>query len=739
MREVQQELKAVAAGVAWLVSGLAGAQTAPQPAPQPPAVAALDRVEVTAQRRVESVQDVGVAISVLSGDELAARGISSVNKLQNELPSLEIEPAFGSGQPQFRIRGIGFQDYGSNNASAVGLYVDEVAFGFPVQTQGLLFDLERVEVLRGPQGTLYGKNTTGGAINLISRKPTRNTEAGFSLSYGSHQAKSAQGFVSGALGESLRGRLSLATEQGGAWQSNRATGEKLGDKNIVAVRGQLELDLTRDLKAHLSLSHSTDKSDVTGLYLFTPRPNYGYPADTDRRKTGWGLAPDFAALVGVSPDAKPSRDNSATNLALTLNWELGDSRLTSITSHQKFDRRELGDWDGTALNHSDVHWKDKASITTQELRLASSKAAALNWVAGVYYAKETLDEDWHTDFRRDYGLITRTRYTQDGKTWAVFGQGDYQLSPGLKAVFGLRHEKERRSVRDFSTVFTNVPDSGLKGLSSALDSRNTSGKLGLEYQLERGQLIYASLSRGIKSGGITAHNTFDPAALGAFQPEKLNSLELGYKADLSRSLRLNAALFHYDYRNQQFQDVTTSNTGALVGKIVNIPRSSVDGGELELQWRPLAGLTLGQSLGYKHARFKEFKSVLLGDLSGHDQFLPKLSYGGSIAYAWSGQGYEFKLAGDYSYRSKYASWLNRLSVDGGNTYDIPAYWLANARVEIAKSGAPWQLTLAVQNLFDKHYDLTRNFFGNRPGTKDDLNVAAAGQPRSLSVTLGYNY
>ena len=729
---MMRKMKAVSAAIAALLAGMTTAQAAEEPV--------LNRVEVTAQRRLESVQDVGVAISVLSGDELAARGVTNVNKLQNELPSLEVEPAFGSGQPQFRIRGIGFQDYGANNASAVGIYVDEVAFSFPVQTQGLLFDLERVEVLRGPQGTLYGKNTTGGAINLLTRKPTKSTEGGFSLSYGSNNAKSAQGYISGALSDNLRGRFSAATEQGGAWQSNRLTGEKLGDKNITALRGQLELDVTRDFKANLTLTHNVDKSDVTGLYLFSKQVNYGYAADAERTKTGWGLASDFASLIGVDPRAKPSRDNSATNLALALNWDLGATKLTSVTSHQKFDRRELADWDGTELNHSDVFWKDKASITTQELRLASNKEAALNWVVGAYYAKEKLDEDWFTDFRYDYGLITRTKYTQDGETKALFAQGDYRLAPALKAVFGLRREKEDRSLRDFSTTFTNVPGSGLNGLSSALDSSNTSGKLGLEYQLAKDQLVYTSLSRGIKSGGITAHNTFDAAALEPFQPEKLNSLEAGYKADLSRSLRLNAAVFHYDYRNQQFQDVTTSNTGALVGKIVNIPKSSVDGGELELQWRPQAGLTIGQAIGYKHAKFKQFKSVLLGDLSGHDQFQPKLSYGGNVSQTWASGGFNLKLAGDYSYHSSYPSMLNLLSVDKGQSvYDNPSYWLANARLEVNKSDSLWHVTLSVQNLFDRKYDLTRNFFGNRPGTKDDINVAAAGLPRSYGLTVSYAY
>ncbi|PZP34444.1 MAG: TonB-dependent receptor [Roseateles depolymerans] len=725
---------AVSAAIAALIASLGNAQAAEV------SNTTLDRVEVTAQRRLESAQDVGVALSVLNGDELKARGVTDVNKLQQQVPSLEIEPAFGSGQPQFRIRGIGFQDYGANNASPVGVYLDEVGYAFPVQTQGLLFDLDRVEVLRGPQGTLYGKNTTAGAINLISKRPTKQTEYGLSLGAGSFGATQAQGYLSGSLSEALRGRVSVASERGGAWQTNRATGEKLGDKRIDAVRGQLELDVTPDLKAHLSLSHNQDRSDAQGLYLFTARPKAGEPADTSRRATGWGLAPDFAQSLGLAADARPGRDNRATNVALTLNWDLGATRLTSITAHQNFSRHELGDWDGTAVNHSDVYWQDKARITTQELRLASAPSNNFNWLAGVYYAKETLDEDWHTDFRKDYGLITRTRYGQDGKTWALFGQADQALAPGLKLVGGLRWEHERRSLHDFATSTTPVVAGlGVNGAAASLDGSHASGRLALEYQpAGPGQLFYGSVSRGIKSGGITAHNTFNTLALTPFQPEKLIAYEAGYKADLG-SLRLSAAIFHYDYRDQQFQDVTTSPTGALIGKIINISRSTLNGGEFELQWRPAAGLTLTQSLGWKDGKFKSFDSPLLGDLSGHHQFFPKLSYGGSASYAWSAAGWDWKLAGDYSYRSRAPSWLNRLNVDGGQIYDIPAYWLANARVELAPSNSPWQATLGVRNLFNRDYDLTRNFFGNRPSTADDLNVAAAGEPRSVTLTLSYTY
>ncbi len=729
-------------GVAALAGGAMGAQAADVAAAVPAAQATtLQTVVVTAQRRPESAQDVGVAISVLSGSELDARGVDSVNKLQNEVPSLEVEPAFGSGQAQFRIRGIGFQDYGSNNASPVSVYLDDVAFAFPVQTQGLLFDLDRVEVLRGPQGTLYGKNTTGGAINFLARKPTKEFEGWISAGYGSHNAATLQGVVSGSLSDSVRGRLSLASEEGGAWQHNRETGQKLGAKNILAGRGQLEIDATRDLKINLSANLSQDKSDVQGLYLFTARPHYGFAADTDHTATGWGLTSGFASLIGVAQTAKPHVDNRSASFNATVNWDLGAAKLTSISAYQDFHRQELGDWDGTSVNNSDVFWKDKARIFSQELRLASNRPGPLNWVAGAYYADERLDEDWYTDFTRDYGVITRTKYKQQGRTEALFGQADYALAPGLKGILGLRQEHETRGVHDFSTSTTPVAAfASVAGAHESLASNDTSGKIGLEYVPARGNLLYASISRGTKSGGITAHNTFNEFALTPFQPERLTSYEAGFKSDLSSSLRVNGAVFHYDYRDQQFQDVTTGPSGALIGKIINIPKSAVDGGEVELQWVPAAGLTIGQSVGYKHAVFKTFDSPLLGNLSGKDQFLPKLSYGGDVAYAWKAGEVFLKAAADYSYHDKYPSWLNLLNPDGGHVYDTSSYWLANARVEVSKAGSPWQVSLWVHNVFDKQYDLTRNFFGNRSGgTQDDLNVAAAGEGRAFGAVVTYAF
>ena len=200
----------------------------------------LTEVVVTAERKVESAQTVGIALSVVSGQDLADKAITRVVDLQNALPSLQVEPAFGGGQPQYRIRGVGFLDYTSNNASPIGVSVDDVAAALPIQTAGQLFDIDRIEVLRGPQGTLYGRNTTGGQINFITNRPTEETHAGFTAEYGSFNAVNAEGFVSGKIVDGLLGRLSVATEQGGDWQRNRETGQRLGNQDRIAGRGQLE-------------------------------------------------------------------------------------------------------------------------------------------------------------------------------------------------------------------------------------------------------------------------------------------------------------------------------------------------------------------------------------------------------------------------------------------------------------------------------------------------------------------
>ena len=254
----------------------------------------LPQMTVTAQRREEAAQNVGIALTPLTGRELSERSVVNANYIQRVVPSLEIVPAFGGGQPQFRLRGVGFSDYASNNSSTVGVYVDNVALPFPVQTQGPLFDLARVEVLRGPQGSLYGRNSTGGAVNFVSNRPTSDRHGSISMEAGSYGMINANGFVSGALSTAVRGRVAAVTQQFGGWQHNRITDVPLGDHNQTALRGQLEWDATSRMKFLAIANGQVDRSEGQGLYLFAPLASVGgngatIPADRIVSATGWGF------------------------------------------------------------------------------------------------------------------------------------------------------------------------------------------------------------------------------------------------------------------------------------------------------------------------------------------------------------------------------------------------------------------------------------------------------------------
>ncbi len=735
---MKQVLLGTALGVAGIIgTPLAGAQTAAAPAE----VEGLEKVVVTVQRRDETAQDVGIAVSVISGKTLAERGITNVNQLQNQTPALEVEPAFGSGQPEFRLRGVGFHDYASNNTSTVTVNVDEVAYGLPILTQGLLFDIDRVEVLRGPQGTLYGRNTTGGAVNFITRKPTSVFGAGVTVDVDSNEEKRLEAYVSGPFSDTVRGRIAFATDQGGAWQKNRATGEKLGDADRSAVRAQIEWNPTASVDLRFEVHASQDQSDGQGLHLFKPLATANgtgptIAADTDRKATGWGLRPAFASIIGASADAKPFKDNDGSGGSVTATIDLGAVALTSITSVESFKRREYNDWDASPSAEADEYFDSDVDTLSQEVRLASNGDQRVNWVAGLYYAKEKLGEQWYSDFTDIFGFIAHTSYRQRAESTAVFGQIDTKLDERLKLVAGLRYERETRELDDFTTTTIPVIGIGVTNIDQSLDKNSVTGKIGLDYKLAPTTLLYTSLSRGVKSGGFTAYNTLAADALKPFEAETLYALEAGFKTDLTSALRLNGAVYHYDYRNQQIQSAIYDTSFGAIGKIVNAPKSRIDGVELELQWEPVAGLSINQALAYKVGKYREFRaldvsaSVAAGasvytDLSGKDLNFPKLSYGGAVSYTWVTGGWRLKAGTDYSYHDNYASWL-------GSAYDTPSYWLANANFAIGPTDAKWTVALWGRNIFDQKYDLTRNFFTN-------AQVAAAGKPATWGVQLNATF
>ena len=729
---------AAGAGAIFITAGALAAATA---SPSASDNGGLEEIVVTAQRRVESAQNVGIAMTVLSGPSLAEKSISFVNDLQNAVPSLQVEPAFGSSQPQFRLRGVGFIDYTSNNTSPVGVSLDGVAFALPIQTQGQLFDIDRVEVLRGPQGTLYGRNTTGGEINFISNRPTADPHAGFSLEYGSHNEFNAEGFVSGSIADGLMGRLAVATEQGGAWQRNRVTGQALGDKDKVAVRGQLQWDPSEAIDFRLGVHGAQDKSDEQGLYLLQPfTPGSGppsIPADTSRYATGWALNPTFAKLIGISANSKPGLDNSNNGVDLSANIDFGGAKLTSITAYNKLIRREYADWDATQFDDSDEYLNSDLDVFSQELRLAGNDGP-FGWVTGIFYSNEDLRENFYSDLTDRLGGIAVTTYEQVANPLGVFAQGNYQITDTLKATLGVREDHESRELIGLNTAFLpGAPSLTGGALGGSITSNLPSGKVELDYKPVLSTLFYASISRGVKSGGFTAHNTVTAPAADPFEPEKLTAFEVGVKSDVTRALRVDTSVFYYRYKDQQilgkvFDDASQS----FIGRFVNA-NSRISGGEVELEWRPLAGILISQYAGFAEGYYT---SMLLDvplnpalppvDYNGRPESFPKWSYGGDVSYSWNLGAFSVTAESNYSFHDTYSQFF----LLGSNDFTIPKYWLANANLSLAPaSGAPWTVTLWGRNIFDRSYDLTRNFF--LPTSE----VAAAGEPTTIGIRLTYKY
>tara|TARA_R110002167_G_scaffold17426_24_gene66583 strand:+ start:2215 stop:4422 length:2208 start_codon:yes stop_codon:yes gene_type:complete len=723
--------------LAVAASTAAMAQTSPA---IPQASTALDDVIVTAQRREQAAQDVGIALSVLSGEDLTNRGITNVNQLQTATPNLEIEPAFGGGAAQFRLRGVGFQDYASNNSPTVGVYVNEVAYPVPVMTQGLIFDIDRVEVLRGPQGTLYGRNTTGGAISFVTRRPTAVMSAGIKAEYGTFDALQVEGYVSGPLSDTVRGRIAAMTQQGGAFQYNRDTGESLGDADRTGLRGLLTFEPTDALSVTLDVHGGIDKSENQGLYLLSPLVTRGggagsvtIPADTDHRATGWGLSPRFAAEMGRDVNAKPGRDNSSWGTSLNGHYDFDTMRLTSITSYEALDRSEYGDWDASASVEADTFFASDVKVFSQELRLSSDGAGPLNWVAGVYYSKQDLDERYSSDFIDVYGTYGQVAYAQGVESASIFGQVEYQLSDQFNLIGGLRYEEETRDLEGFGTAFGGA--TALPPTSVSTKMTPLTGKVALEFTPSDNLLIYGSFSRGAKSGGFTTYNTGSASGIEPFRPEILLAYEIGFKADPTPAFQLNGAAYFYDYTDQQVLSAVWGANGP-VGKFANVPSSEIYGAELEGTWRPVPNLLLTQSISYKHGEYTEFfdldvpasrlaNAAVFVDKSGVEIPFPAVSYGGSATYDWGVDGFDVTGEVNYSYRDEYPSWL-------GAKYDVPSYWLVNASVMISPQGGAWSASLFVRNLFDQEYDLTRNFFTS-------ADIAQPGRPRTVGVRLSYQY
>lgn len=690
-----------------------------------------DDIVVTANRRAEKSQQVAAALTVVGGDRLQERNIETVNDLENSVPSLEATAQLGTRQTQFAIRGIGLTDYAANNTGTVGVYIDEVNHPYAVTFQGSLFDIDHVEVLRGPQGTLFGRNTTAGVVSVKTNDPTGTIKAGLDSQYGRFNEFRTSGFVSGPLSDTLAARLAFNVEEGGAWQVNRNTGEKLGDSDQQNVRLKLRWSPDDRTQVHLSAHYDRDRSDGLGLSLRLPFQSHNfapvgprYPADTNARKTGWGISPLFAGFTGQALDAKPNLNNEGFGGSIRINHDFGGAELTAIIAHESFDRKEFEDFDATSSNEGGEYFHNKIHTQSEELRLASPSAQRFRWLAGAYRSDEKTSGGFMSDFSDVASLrnIFAVDYDQVVHSTGAFGDLDYDLTDKLTLTIGGRYEHESRYLNDYTSRNLAPVAQLLVATNQQLKTDQWSGKAEVDYHLTPDALVYAQISRGVKSGGFTTYNSGLPGQIAPFQPEKLLSYEVGLRSEFfDHKVRVNASAFYYDYRDQQLQGVTFTQT-QRIGRIINVPRSHIYGGELELTYTPTPALQITQSVGYKAGAYDEYDfvdsaatvalrnpatgnydTIVTRDQSGDPlPNFPRFDYKGSATYTIN-LG-EWSVTPNVNYNHRSSTFLTTANIK------LPAYWLVNANLMVAPPGGRFSFGVYVRNATDERFYETANAF-----------------------------
>jgi len=445
----------------------------------------LEEVVVTAQKREEGANDVGITINAFSGDQLRDFGVTTAEDIAQVTPGLTVNETAATGVPLYTIRGVGFQDYSTGSSSTVGLYFDEVAMPYTVMTRGLVFDQQRVEVLKGPQGDLFGANTTAGSINFISNKPTKEFEAGIIASYGRYETTEVEGYVSGGS-DFAQGRLAIKTVQSNeGWQESTTSNDKLGEEDTTAVRGIVNFDFSEDLRLMLIGQYSKDDSDnrantayngnIIGLNEFSapyqPLNEYLLPGGTnfgqtppwystgDNTKGGWTNS-YTSEITGKTWNLRPQRDNELKGGSARVDWDINDLTFTSITGYNDFTRTEANDWDGGFYNDSSNINTTDLWVFSQEFRLAG-EVGDVTWITGLYYTEDRMKEYYHyfmSDSVYGYGSIPwgvdlfaptpilelDTKYKQQTESAAVYGHVEWQFADAWRLTLGARYTHETR-------------------------------------------------------------------------------------------------------------------------------------------------------------------------------------------------------------------------------------------------------------------------------------------------------
>ena len=579
----------------------------------------LDEIIVTARKRAENTQDVPIAISALNEKVLQESGFDGVEDLANMVPSLQ----FGTFGPTtfLNIRGIGSENTTGGSDPGVALHVDGVYVGRPVGALFSSFDTERVEVLRGPQGTLYGRNATGGSVNLISRKPTDEFEGEVDLTIGNYGRVRTRAAVNLPVSDTVQGRIVGFTEnRDGFTENSVASGTDANDADNYGVRGHLNFDMNEN--ASLLLSASYVSSGGAGSQA----------EQRDQFTTGvlFGPGPPPLRVIPFTNDLEPfqegkdapeSQDNEFLLLSATLDWDFGNVAVKSITGYveSSYISTQDNDQSPAALQILDV--EEDSKQFTQEIQLLSNTGSDFDWILGLFYFNEDVERFstlYGPRFDAVRGFLTanvpgfneeyafRIGGDVEATSYAVFGQGTYNFTDALSATVGLRYTEDEKTGNNRNIFFApQVVD------AVALKSDAITGKASLDWKVNDSSLLYASYARGYKSGGVSQTTVAAGGRNPIFNPEFVDTYELGLKSRFADNrIQLNLAGYLSDYSDLQFQ--VFGDFGPEAG---NAGAATIKGFEAELQAALSDTWKLDGSFAYTDATYDE---LITGPGAGND-------------------------------------------------------------------------------------------------------------------------
>lgn len=747
-----------------LCLGLAAPALAQSPEPRPPQTseAGRDVVVVTARRTAENLQDVPASVSAFSEETVERLGAIDTTGLQGVVPNLNIVQGRGSSNAtNIFIRGVGQPDALQTFDPAVGFYVDDVYYSRIRGTQLDLFDLERVEVLRGPQGTLYGKNTIGGAMKVVTRRPSQTPHGLVQATVGDYGLLEGKAAASGPITDTLAGGIALFTTTRDGYVTNPVTGEEYNDRNANAARVALAWDAASNFKLDWSADYAKeDNGLVMGQPINTLTTLFGVPLLTLPAQV-----PEFDFKARPTPGLPNSTKLTHWGSALTATWDLSDAlTLKSITAYRNLKNRDYVDIDATYLETGDVFVGVNQDQVSEELQ-AIYKQDALTVVGGLFYMVENIDshqEAYGDDILTGPGGFTFLRTVDDDlktTSWAAFANATYALTDRLNVSAGVRYTEETKDYFRTTSTFSSFP--GLTANPAFAFNiedtwTDTSPMASIDYQLIDNMLLYGRVSRGYKSGGFNGRAN-NPGEQAPYSPEKVTSYEAGLKSDwFDGAMIANVSVFYNDYKDFQARVsglVTDPGTGLPSPElsVLNAGALEISGAELELSYSPFRALKLDAQIGYLDASYGEFNDTRFaaapynGSRAFQDPaFSPEWTsrFGGTYEFDLADMG-TLRLSGSARFRSRMA-----LSIDNTTlpTLAIPIvteidglyqddYWLYDANLVWTDTSGIYSVGLYGQNLSDEVYRTD----GQEFSSVGNIRTVYYGAPQTFRVVFSARY